>query len=168
MHRPDQLSVRVATLATVLALAVAACLPTSIRPTPPPTPTPTPAPTAPPTPTPTPGPPTPTPVPTFAVYKVRGGDSLTSVAAKFHTSPRSVAYWNRDRYPTLDPESAKYAPNNLQVGWTLQVMPGQEYSPPPGDGETGIDQTPEPTDEPSPDSSSVPDASATAGASAGG
>ncbi len=168
MHRAVPPSVRLTSLVAVLALAAAACLPAAIRPTPAPTPTPTPVPSAPPTPTPTPGPPTPTPAPTFAVYTVRRGDNLTSVAAKFHTSPRSIAYWNRDRYPTLDPESAKYAPNNLQLGWTLKIMPGQEYSPPPNDGETGVDQTPEPTDEPSPDASSWPDASASPGASAGG
>ena len=157
--------------ALAVALAASGCLPTSIRPTPVPQQTVPPATSAPPaTPSPTPGPPTPTPGPSFAAYKVVLGDSLTSVAKKFHTSPRSLAYWNRAKYPTLDPESAKYAPDSLKAGWVLQVIPGAEYSPPPNDGETGIDATPSPpdgaSDAPSPDASAG--ASAGPGASPGG
>jgi hypothetical protein len=157
-------------LALVLARVAAGCLPTSIRTSASPdastgTPTPT---FAPATPSPTPGPPTPTPGPSFATYKVVRGDTLTSIARHFHTSPRSLAYWNRDRYPTLDPESSKYQPDNLKAGWVLRVMPNAEYSPPPDDGETGIDSTPSPpddaTDAPSPDGS----AGTSPGASAGG
>jgi nucleoid-associated protein YgaU len=129
------------------AIAGGGCLPAAIRPTPAPTPTPTPVPTAPPTPTPTPGPPTPTPGPTFAVYKVRRGDTLTSLAHKFKTTARSIAYWNRDAYPSLDPESVGYSPDRLEVGWVLRVMPGRQYVPPPDDGETGIEVTPTPDDE---------------------
>jgi hypothetical protein len=150
-HRPS-----LVLLAGVLALLVAGCLPAAIRPTPPPTPTPSPTATPPPTPTPTPGPPTPTPAPTFATYQVRRGDTLTSIAIRFHTSPRSLAYWNRTRYPTLDPESPKYAPDDVKVGWVLELMPGQEYSPPPGDGETGIDVTPSPSDDTGVDASGLP------------
>ena len=159
-----------AVLVLAVALVVTGCIPASIRPTPSPdlsTPRPTVA--GPATPSPTPGPPTPTPAPTFATYRVVRGDTLTSVATRFHTSPRSVAYWNRATYPSLDPESAKYRPDDLQVGWILKVLPNAQYSPPPDDGETGIDSTPSPpdaTDAPSPDTSAA--ASASPGASAGG
>lgn len=126
-------------------LAVSACLPASIRPTPTPAPAPTTAPTAPP-PTPTPAPPTPTPGPTFKLHTVVRNDTLTSLARKYHTTARSIAYWNRDQYPSLDPESAKYNPDGLKRGWVLRVMPGQEYVPPPDDGETGEMVTPPPED----------------------
>ncbi len=134
-------------LAIFLLVALGACLPASIRPTPTPIPTPTPTPTAPPTPTPTPGPPTPTPAPTFLLHKVVSGDTLTGLGRRYKTTGRSIAYWNRDQYPTLDPESADYAPNNLQRGWVLRILPGQQYVPPPGDGETGEEPTPTPPDE---------------------
>lgn len=159
----------------MLGAVLAGCLPAAIRPTSAPPGTPTPAPTASPTPTPTPGPPTPTPGPTFALYRVVRGDSLTSIAARFHTSGRSLAYWNRDRYPTLDPESARYQPDKLDAGWVLRVIPGQEYVPPPGDGETGISDSPTPADggdgsgdasgSPGPPASADPSASETPSAS---
>ena len=75
--------------------------------------------------------PTPSPRPTFTVYTVRSGDSLTSIARQFETTARSIAFWNRDRYPTLDPESEGYAPNTIQVGWQLAIIPGTEYEPEP-------------------------------------
>ena len=37
-------------------------------------------------------------------YKVVSGDSLDKIAKKFKTSARSIAYWNRATYPSLDPE----------------------------------------------------------------
>lgn len=120
-----------------------ACLPASVRPTPAPTPSPTPAPTPVPTPSPTPGPPTPTPAPTFALYTVRRGDSLITIAKAFGTTPRSIAYWNREAYPGLDPESAGYDPNRLQVGWVLQILPGREYEKPMDEGEPP-DESPPP------------------------
>jgi hypothetical protein len=156
-------AVLVVVLLAFAVASVAGCIPAGIRSassadaTAVSSPTPAPA-----TPTPSPGPPTPTPGPTFAVYNVVRGDSLTSIARRFHTSPRSIAYWNRTVYPTLDPESAKYQPDNLQAGWVLHVIPGAEYSPPPGDGETGIDSTPTP-----PDATDSPSPGAGAGASAG-
>ena len=67
--------------------------------------------------------PTPTPAPTFAVYTVVRGDSLTTVAYRFGTTARSIAFWNRSTYPSLDPDSAAYHPNLLQPGWTLFVVP---------------------------------------------
>ena len=128
-----------AVLGAALALAIAACLPGSIRPTPEPTPTPPPRPSTPP-------PPTPPPRPTFKLYKVSRGDTLTRIARRFHTSTRSLSYWNREAYPSLDPESAHYRPDRLELGWTLRVLPGKEYVAPPDDGETGIQVTPTPDD----------------------
>lgn len=127
------------------AMIVGACLPAAIRPTPTPSPRPTPVPTVAP-PTATPAPPTPTPGPTFELHKVVRGDSLISLARKYHTTARSIAYWNRAKYPSLDPESAKYNPNGLKRGWVLQIMAGQEYVPPIDDGETGEMVTPSPDD----------------------
>jgi hypothetical protein len=75
------------------------------------------------TPRPTLGRPTPTPEPTFLAYVVKKGDSLNSIAHKFKTTARSVAFWNRATYPSLDPESAKYRPDLLKLGWTLLVRP---------------------------------------------
>ena len=68
-------------------------------------------------------PPTPTPAPTFLVYVVKRGDSLTSIAHRFGTTARSIAFWNRATYPSLDPESAKYRPDLLKLGWTLFLVP---------------------------------------------
>lgn len=144
---------RAVAMAVVL-LAVAACLPASIRPTPTPGPTPTPPPAASPAPTPTPGPPTPTPAPTFALYTVVPGDTLLGIAKRFGTTGRSIAYWNRDRYPTLDPESASYEPDRLQAGWVLRLLPGQEYETPLGPGDSP-DITPSPSASASGPSASV-------------
>lgn len=126
---------RVAALVVVAALALGGCLPSAIRTAPTPTPVPS-QPTPPPAPTPTPGPPTPTPGPTFVLHTVARGDTLTRLARAYKTTARSIAYWNRDQYPSLDPESRSYKPDALKLGWVLRVMPGTEYSPPPDDGET--------------------------------
>ncbi len=88
--------------------------------------TPTPAPSGP-TPRPSYVPPTPTPAPTFVVYTVAKGDSLNSIAKKFGTTARSIAFWNRATYPSLDPESSGYKPNLLQLGWTLLVVPHSTF-----------------------------------------
>jgi len=64
------------------------------------------------------------PEPTFVVHTVRSGDNLTSIALRYKTHPRSIAYWNRDTYPSLDPDSPAYRPNHLEVGWKLQLIPG--------------------------------------------
>ena len=89
---------------------------------------------------PTPAPsPTPIPSPTPVAYIVRTGDSLTSIARRYGTTARSIAYWNRITYPSLDPDSADYAPDRIGVGWTLTVWPGQvvdEQNPPPGPSPT--------------------------------
>src|SRR5262245_21101383 len=80
-------------------------------------PSPTPGATATPAPTPTPttalptfARPTPSPNPTFMSYVVHTGDSLNSIARQFGTTARSIAWWNRGTYPSLDPESEKYDP----------------------------------------------------------
>jgi hypothetical protein len=69
------------------------------------------------------------------------------IARRFKTDGRSIAYWNRVAYPTLDPESSRYEPDNLQVGWVLQILRGGEYVPPEDDGESGELYTPPPEEE---------------------
>jgi Tfp pilus assembly protein FimV len=78
--------------------------------------------------------PTPSPQPSFVTYVVQSGDSLNSIAREFRTTARSIAWWNRGAYPSLDPESGDYDPNRLQVGWRLRVLPDtvvDENDPPP-------------------------------------
>jgi len=82
--------------------------------------------------------PTPTAFPTFATYQVAPGDTLTSIARRFDTTPQTIAYWNQVRYPTLDAEGPRYAPNDIRVGWDLVIVPGVDIaeeedlpSPPP-------------------------------------
>ena len=77
-----------------------------------------------PTPVPTFARPTPSPAPTFQTYRVRSGDTLNSIARRFDTTGRSLAWWNRGFYPSLDPESFDYDPNIIRVGWELVVVPG--------------------------------------------
>ena len=118
--------------ALLVAVAAAGCLPTGIRgegsgpadsgrSAPPPAT----APPAPGSPTPRPPiiPPTPTPEPTFLVYVVTPGDNLNAIAHRYRTTARSIAFWNRSTYPSLDPESAHYRPDLLKIGWTLFVRP---------------------------------------------
>ena len=135
-----------AVLGAALAIAIAACLPGSIRPTPGPTPTPPPGPTTPPPPTPPRGRRRPRPGRRSSCTRSSRGDTLTRIARRFQTSTRSLSYWNREAYPSLDPESAHYRPDRLELGWTLRVLPGKEYVAPPDDGETGIQVTPTPDD----------------------
>ena len=95
--------------------------------------------------------PTPTPMPTFVTYVVRRGDTLTSIARTYRTTPRSISWWNRGTYPSLDPESAKYSPNSIQLGWTLVVLPGavvDDANPPtpsPAPGAPSIQASPQPS-----------------------
>lgn len=96
--------------------------------------------------------PTPNPSPTFLVYVVRAGDSLTAIARLFGTTARSVAYWNRAQYPSLDPDSAAYEPDRLQVGWALLLIPTEVV-----DEDDLLDLAPSPT---------APAASLSSGASA--
>jgi peptidoglycan/xylan/chitin deacetylase (PgdA/CDA1 family) len=71
--------------------------------------------------------PTPTPAPTPLTYVVRTGDSLISIARQFQTTARSISFWNRDRYPSLDPESESYRPDRIGVGWTFVITPKTVY-----------------------------------------
>ncbi len=71
--------------------------------------------------------PTPTPLPTFLVYEVRPGDTLEGIGDRFATTGRSIALWNLDRYPSLDPSSDGYRPDRIVVGWTLRLVPGLEF-----------------------------------------
>ncbi len=68
--------------------------------------------------------PTAVPSPTFLAYTVASGDTLTSIARRFGTTPRSIAFWNRATYPSLDPLSPTYEPDRIEVGWTLSLIPG--------------------------------------------
>jgi len=151
-----------------LCLSVTACLPSAAREvTPPaggaasdvaPTPTPTPAPSGP-TPKPSFVPPTPTPVPTFLVYTVASGDNLNSIAHKFGTTARSIAFWNRATYPSLDPEATGYKPGLVKVGWTLMVIPNAVFDeqdlPEPSDL-VGPQPTPIPSDDENAGSTDAP------------
>ena len=88
-----------------------------------------------PTPTPSFVRPTPTPQPTFFVYTVVKGDSRVRIAKHHGTDGRSIAYWNRLAYPSLDPDSGQYKPDYLVVGWTLRLIPNTIVDPedlPPG------------------------------------
>jgi len=76
-----------------------------------------------PTPVPTFARPTPSPAPTFRMYRVRVGDTLNAIARRFGTDGRSIAWWNRGFYPSLDPESSDYDPNTIRVGWVLVLLP---------------------------------------------
>lgn len=119
-------------------LLVGACIPPpagGTAETPPASPDPTTV--AVPTPTPTAGPsgpppppsfvrPTPTPLPTFLSYVVKSGDTLDSIARAHGTSARSIAFWNRSEYPSLDPDSAAYAPDRIKIGWVLLLVPDTE------------------------------------------
>jgi hypothetical protein len=68
-------------------------------------------------------PPTPTPAPTFLVVTVRSGESLNTIAHRYGTTARSIAFWNRTTYPSLNPESSTYKPGLVKVGWTLYLVP---------------------------------------------
>ncbi len=164
LHRPERVPARGHGRATALVAAaflagalVAGCLPSGERgvlgpigagPTESPAITASPGPTGP-TPRPSIVPPTPTPVPTFFVYVVAKGDSLNTIAHKFGTTARSIAFWNRATYPSLDPDSASYRPNLLKLGWTLFVRPNDvvdEQDLPDASADTGSDT---PSDGPS-------------------
>ena len=115
----------------ILAVVIAGCVPESVGPRrsggqAPVEITPAPLPSGP-TPSPSFVRPTPTPMPTFMSYVVSRGDSLNSIAHLFGTTGRSIAFWNRATYPTLDPESSRYAPNSIRIGWTLVLIPGIKF-----------------------------------------
>jgi hypothetical protein len=148
-HAPQSSRVRLAVtlLAALLGLALAGCIPTAagsnspaVGTGPPASPSPVPAPTGP-TPVPSFARPTPTPGPTFLVYVVKTGDSLERIADQFGTTGRSIAYWNRGTYPSLDPEAPSYKPNLIRIGWILVLIPNVVV-----DEQTLPQPTPNPTD----------------------
>ncbi len=98
--------------------------------------------------------PTPNPSPSFLVHEVRAGESLTSIARLYGTTARSIAYWNRDRYASLDPDSADYEPNRIEVGWVLRVIPTEVVDE---------DELPDPTLPPMPATPASPLPSASSG-----
>jgi peptidoglycan/xylan/chitin deacetylase (PgdA/CDA1 family) len=55
---------------------------------------------------------------------VKAGDSLVNLGHRFKTTGRSIAYWNRKAYPSLDPDKSTYNPNHLEIGWKLTIYPG--------------------------------------------
>ena len=133
----------VLTIVSVLAVLVAACLPASVRrpgatdgsasagtamPTPAATATPV-AVASGPSSRPSFVRPTPTPHPTVLAYVVKAGDTLTSIAREHRTTPRSIAFWNREAHPSLDPDSPSYAPNRIEIGWVLLLVPDLEVDP---------------------------------------
>ena len=73
--------------------------------------------------------PTPTPQPTFLAYVVRPGDTLTSIARAHATTAQSIAFWNREAYPSLDPDAPEYEPDRIEAGWVLRLVPGLEVDP---------------------------------------
>ena len=85
--------------------------------------------------------PTPTPAPTFLVYVVKAGDNLNTIAHRYGTTGRSIAYWNRGTYPTLDPEARGYRPDLVRIGWILVLIPHVVV-----DEQTLPEPTPNPTD----------------------
>jgi hypothetical protein len=70
--------------------------------------------------------PTPTPLPTFLSYVVKAGDTLDSIARAHGTTARSLAFWNRSTYPSLDPDASAYAPDRIKIGWVLLLVPDIE------------------------------------------
>jgi peptidoglycan/xylan/chitin deacetylase (PgdA/CDA1 family) len=94
--------------------------------------------------------PTPTPEPTFLSYVVKGGDSLTSIARRYETTPRSLAWWNREAYPSLDPLSEGYDPNHIEPGWVLVLLPGVEFDESAAPTRSPGDSTPGPSTAPTP------------------
>jgi hypothetical protein len=72
---------------------------------------------------------------------VKRGDNLGTIAGRFGTTARSIAYWNRGTYPSLDPEAAGYRPDLVKVGWILVLIPNVTV-----DEQTLPGPTPNPTD----------------------
>jgi peptidoglycan/xylan/chitin deacetylase (PgdA/CDA1 family) len=58
------------------------------------------------------------------VYVVKANDSLVNLGHRFKTTGRSIAYWNRKAYSSLDPDKPTYNPNLLEIGWRLTIYPG--------------------------------------------
>jgi hypothetical protein len=96
--------------------------------------------------------PTATPLPTFIAYVVKAGDSLNTIAHRYNTTGRSIAWWNRGTYPSLDPEAGpNYSPGHIELGWVLVLIPGvtvDDANPPtpsPGPPTPAATESPAPT-----------------------
>ena len=80
--------------------------------------------------------PTPSPQPTFLTYVVQPGDSLNSIAREYRTTARSIAWWNRAAYPSLDPESEAYDPTACRSAGSSPSCPDsvvdEDNPPAPG------------------------------------
>jgi peptidoglycan/xylan/chitin deacetylase (PgdA/CDA1 family) len=103
-------------------------------------------------------------MPTFLAYTVVRGDSLTSIARRFATTGRSIAWWNRATYPSLDPESPAYSPNRIEVGWVLALIPSvvvDDQNPPASSPGPSAPTTPLPSTTPGPPVTPAPGAGAT-------
>jgi peptidoglycan/xylan/chitin deacetylase (PgdA/CDA1 family) len=98
--------------------------------------------------------PTLSPSPTFRTYVVVRGDTLTSIARQFRTTPRSIAFWNRATYPSLDPLSEDYDPNRIDIGWTLALIPGSTIDE--DDLPSPSPDSPSPTAPPTPSITPIP------------
>ena len=48
---------------------------------------------------------------------------MLAIAHEFGTTARSIAYWNRSTYPSLDPDSPTYDPGLIRIGWKLLLIP---------------------------------------------
>jgi peptidoglycan/xylan/chitin deacetylase (PgdA/CDA1 family) len=126
-------SLRPALILSLIALVAGACLGGSTATPSAPTPSGLAGNTAIPTASPIQGTDTPQPGPTFAEHTVVAGETLNSIARAYRTSWQSLVYWNRDRYPALDPGDRAYDPDLIQAGWRLAVVPGVvlDYEPQP-------------------------------------
>jgi peptidoglycan/xylan/chitin deacetylase (PgdA/CDA1 family)/LysM repeat protein len=112
--------------------------------------------------------PTPTPLPSPIAYVVVHGDTLTSIAKRFSTTPRSIAFWNGNRYPTLDPTSSRYNPNSLTIGWRLLIHPGivfDEDDPPAESAAPSVSASPSAAATPAPTTTATSRPTATPAAS---
>ena len=59
----------------------------------------------------------------------RRGRHPGSIARRFKTSARSIAYWNRATLPVARPGVGHYNPNYLKVGWVLAAHPERRGRP---------------------------------------
>lgn len=77
-----------------------------------------------PPPTPRPSVPPPPATPAWVSHAVVAGETLGTIARVHDTTWQSLVSWNRDTYPSLDPDDPAYDPNVIRVGWVLRVLPG--------------------------------------------
>ena len=94
-----------------------------------------------------PPPPTPTPAPTFVLYKVKAGDTLTSIAKEFKTDGALDRLLEPGALPVARPGVARSTRRTAsRSAGRSRSCPGQAYVPPEDDGESGELYTPPPDD----------------------